>query len=38
MCQLHMEELAVEEARQERDAATLEVVMEATSPLMQGQV
>ena len=35
-CQLQAEEVAVEEARQGRDAATLEVVMEAAGPLSYG--
>ena len=33
---LQVEEEAVEEAHQGRDAATLEVVMEAASPLIYG--
>ena len=36
VCWLQAEELVVEEARQDRDVATLEVVMEAAGPLTWG--
>ena len=36
--QLQEEEVAVEEAQLGRNIATSEVVMEATGPLMQGQL
>ena len=37
-CQLQVEELAVEEAHQGRDAATLKVVMESAGQLICGQL
>ena len=37
-CQLQEEEMVVEEAWLEQDAATLEVVIEATSPLTCSQL
>ena len=37
-CWLQVEEMVVEEARQGRDMATLEMVMEAASPFIHGQL
>ena len=37
-CQLQAEEVAIEKACQERDATSIEVVMEAARPLIHSQI